>query len=334
MCRLPRSVALLPLLALALLPARAQESVTTKKGEPALQFRSTDDYYTLVIRTEEGGERALRFRVQHWRLWKAVTWGWLSVTPSKMVYRPDAAADADDITDLARREVRSVEGPDAKTGCMVTVRTSARKYDFRIVFYSNDSDTIRVHCLQNGTEKEAGHKVMRWLQDVQRDFAATVARFDRLTLQGSKPAAPAPTAAAANAKGMVVVQSSPGNAQVYLDNRFQGTTSEAGELIIEGGPGQHEVRLTQPGYQEWRMNVWLKAGERQRITATMTPAGPRPLTRMEIGEMLGNNVAKPRIIALVKQYGVDFALTGEAERDLRSKGADSDVLVAIATHKK
>ena len=37
---------------------------------------------------------------------------------------------------------------------------------------------------------------------------------------------------------------------------------------------------------------------------------------------------------LVKQFGVDFVLTDEAEKRLRSAGADSDLLLTIAKAKK
>jgi hypothetical protein len=37
---------------------------------------------------------------------------------------------------------------------------------------------------------------------------------------------------------------------------------------------------------------------------------------------------------MVEQYGVDFALTEEAEKRLRDAGADSNLLLAIARAKK
>ena len=39
-------------------------------------------------------------------------------------------------------------------------------------------------------------------------------------------------------------------------------------------------------------------------------------------------------MGLVKEYGVDFVLTNEAEQNLRTVGADSDLLLAIAKAKK
>jgi hypothetical protein len=330
MRHLPR---LLTVLLLLLAAACGQEPATTKQGEHALKFDSTEDYYTLIIRTQHDGTAALKFRVQHMRVWKKVTWGWMYLTPTRLVYEPSDAAEADDRMSVARSWIRSLSGPDAKTGCVLTVQTASGKYDFRVVFYSNKSDTIHVHCAENATEKASARKVMQWIKDAHSDWTGTFGRFSRLVTAKTQTVTPA-QATGKKAEGTIVVQSSPGNAQVYLDNRFQGMTSEAGELIVDSAPGDHEVRLTQPGYKEWRMRVWVKAGERQRITATLTPAGPRPLTRAEVGEMLENNVAKPRVISLVKQYGVDFVLTEELERDLRAKGADSDVLVAIATNKK
>ena len=39
-------------------------------------------------------------------------------------------------------------------------------------------------------------------------------------------------------------------------------------------------------------------------------------------------------MGLIKQYGVDFALTNDLEQNLRTVGADSDLLLAIAKSKK
>jgi hypothetical protein len=50
--------------------------------------------------------------------------------------------------------------------------------------------------------------------------------------------------------------------------------------------------------------------------------------------MLSGSVAPKRITALVKERGVDFDLDDPTERRLRSDGADSDLLLAIAKSKR
>lgn len=62
--------------------------------------------------------------------------------------------------------------------------------------------------------------------------------------------------------------------------------------------------------------------------------GPAPLTRAEILEALNKGVPAPRLSSLVGQFGVDFALTDEAEQTLRAAGADANLLLAIAKNKR
>jgi len=127
----------------------------------------------------------------------------------------------------------------------------------------------------------------------------------------------------------------PANVQVYVDDVFKGMTSAEGRLVIEGlAPGSHRVRMNLIGYTESARAVELKAGETATIEGKLEPAGPKPLELGEIEEALGNGLPPKGITKLVNQYGVDFTLTKPIEQRLRDKGADSDLLVAIATNKK
>jgi hypothetical protein len=133
----------------------------------------------------------------------------------------------------------------------------------------------------------------------------------------------------------LVLQTRPGGVQVYIDDTFKGVTSEQeGRLQIENlAPGNHRVRLTLPGYKEWSQPTALVPGQTLALDAKLESAGPKPLGITEIEEALAN-LPKARVMALVKQFGVDFDLTGEVEQRLRERGADSDLLLAVATHKK
>lgn len=127
----------------------------------------------------------------------------------------------------------------------------------------------------------------------------------------------------------------PNGVQVYVDDVFRGMTSAEGRLVVEGlTPGAHRVRMNLIGYTEAARTVDLKPGETVTIEAKLEPAGPKALALAEIEEALTNGISAKRLTTLVNQYGVDFALTKSVEQGLREKGADSDLLVAIATNKK
>jgi hypothetical protein len=128
----------------------------------------------------------------------------------------------------------------------------------------------------------------------------------------------------------------PGGAQVYVDDKFKGSTSEKeGVLVVENlQPGSSKVRLSQKGFVDFTQNVTLTAGETAKLETNLAAEGPKPLGEPEIEEALKNGVPKTRIMGLIKQYGVDFVLSNEFEQNLRTVGADSDLLLAIAKAKK
>jgi hypothetical protein len=132
------------------------------------------------------------------------------------------------------------------------------------------------------------------------------------------------------------IAAQPGGTQVYVDDTFKGSTSEKeGVLVVEGlQPGSAKVRLSQKGFVDFTQNLTLVAGETAKLETNLAAEGPKPLGEPEIEEALKNGVPKTRIMGLIKQYGVDFALTNELEQNLRTVGADSDLLLAIAKSKK
>lgn len=132
------------------------------------------------------------------------------------------------------------------------------------------------------------------------------------------------------------VTAQPGGVQVYVDDKFKGSTSEKeGVLVVENLPaGSAKVRLSEKGFVDFTQSVTLVAGETAKLESNLAAEGPKPLGEPEIEEALKNGVPKTRIMGLIKQYGVDFALTNELEQSLRTVGADSDLLLAIAKSKK
>ncbi len=64
------------------------------------------------------------------------------------------------------------------------------------------------------------------------------------------------------------------------------------------------------------------------------PPGPPPLTLNEVIEALQKGVPPARVTSLVGQFGVSFALTDDAEKQLRAAGADTNLLLVIAKSRK
>jgi hypothetical protein len=148
-------------------------------------------------------------------------------------------------------------------------------------------------------------------------------------------AAEAPaTSAATTAK--VQVEAQPGGAEFYVDDQFKGTTSREGRLAVTDlAPGEHRLRLSRKGYQEWSRTVTLTAGETRTVEVQLTEAVPETALKLEdVVKLLEAGVTPTRLETIVRERGVAFELTAEAERKLRDAGATADLLLAIAKAKK
>src|SRR5712691_3353840 len=63
---------------------------------------------------------------------------------------------------------------------------------------------------------------------------------------------------------------------------------------------------------------------------TRTQHAPRPLSAADVEHGLKSAVPNARMAALVKKYGVDFDLTGAVKQELRSAGANDNLILQIA----
>ena len=93
-------------------------------------------------------------------------------------------------------------------------------------------------------------------------------RTAQVTAAGGRAAAP-----------VLLVQSSPGGARVYLDDEPIGTTSAAGVLKHSHlSAGEHHLRVALSEYQDYEENIELQTGETLRVTANLTPGSSGPVS--------------------------------------------------------
>ncbi len=104
-------------------------------------------------------------------------------------------------------------------------------------------------------------------QDVEAVIAA-IRKWNQA--HAAHPAQPAGAAGSA----LLDVHSSPGSAEVYLDDERQGVTSPEGILKIPGvAPGEHRVRVAVPGYAQWEKALNVSAGQETTVDAVLSKAG-------------------------------------------------------------
>ncbi len=112
-----------------------------------------------------------------------------------------------------------------------------------------------------------------------RDAGATEALLQALHQITSKaaPAAPPKSQPAAPAPVLLVVQTKPGKAQVYVDDIFSGKTSSEGVLKVPNlAPGEHHLRVTLEGYHDFEQRLELAVGETTRYAVMLATAQPAP----------------------------------------------------------
>jgi len=70
------------------------------------------------------------------------------------------------------------------------------------------------------------------------------------------------------ATARVTFSSQPGNAEIYVDGKFRGTTVVALTLSA----GDHEIEMRLAGYDSWTRTLTVVAGDNTTVTATLQPA--------------------------------------------------------------
>jgi hypothetical protein len=70
--------------------------------------------------------------------------------------------------------------------------------------------------------------------------------------------------------GGLIIKSTPGETEVYLNDEPRGMTSRAGELRLPGlQPGSYSVRVSSPGYSSFERSLTVAAGEPQTVYAPL-----------------------------------------------------------------
>jgi len=206
---------------------------------------------------------------------------------------------------------------------------------------------VRRSAVENESETAA---VLLPLQDVLEavnKFEVLAARLEGRDPPAENAAASKPAEAKAAAKpapppttpqsATLVITSYPPGAQVWVDANSRGPTdAQSGQMRVTRVPAgrSYRIRVSAQGYQEWAQTVSPGAGQTLAVDARLTPSGPPPFSVRDIVELLQGEVPPTRVAALVAERGVDFALSREAEQQIRAAGGDAELLVAIVKARK
>ncbi|KAF1075076.1 PEGA domain-containing protein [Methanogenium sp. MK-MG] len=73
--------------------------------------------------------------------------------------------------------------------------------------------------------------------------------------------------------GSINIQSTPSNAEVYIDGELKGYTPL---IIRELGPSNYHINLKLAGYQDWDVSVDVSENEQEKISANLYPSSGTP----------------------------------------------------------
>ncbi len=91
-----------------------------------------------------------------------------------------------------------------------------------------------------------------------------------LSPRAPAPPTPPPHTVSAASPPVLMIESSPGQSQVYVDDEPVGSTSPEGRLkMTRLAAGNHRVRITLNGYQDYEETVTLATGEVTTVAATL-----------------------------------------------------------------
>ncbi len=102
---------------------------------------------------------------------------------------------------------------------------------------------------------------------------------------------------------MLVVQSTPGGAQVFVDDEFVGQTDQ-GPVVVPGlEPDDYDVLVTKEGFRSWDQTVTLRAGDRRTLNAALQEGKVLVVTGV------WRNPAEPTISYVLQQQGATVTMT-------------------------
>ena len=129
--------------------------------------------------------------------------------------------------------------------------------------------------------------------------------FTRSVRQTPSPPIPGPSTSEArpgsgpaNLKlASLVVSTTPGDAQVFVDDELIGTTAQGSVVVDQLLPDTYDVMVKKPGFRPWTKSVELLSGERQEVRATLQKGSTLTVTGV------WKNPNEPTLTYVMQQTG-------------------------------
>src|SRR5438874_6536099 len=141
---------------------------------------------------------------------------------------------------------------------------------------------------------------------------------------GAKPAEAAPGSKPLGAENLgtevvppaLVIEGAPPEAQIFVDDRLTASTGSDGQAKISTlSPGQHRLRVTVNGYQDYEKDIDLLAGQTSSGAAKLEPFAPPILSEEAKAPRLAFRATIPRLAKPpVPEFVLERTLTAHSAR--------------------
>ena len=117
------------------------------------------------------------------------------------------------------------------------------------------------------------------------------------------PTPPSPSPAPERGMATLVIETTPSDAQVFVDDEYMGETSQGPVVVRDLVPDEYDVMVSKNGFRSWARTIDLRSGERQTLRATLQEGQALVVTGV------WKNPAEPTISYVLNQQGHHVTMT-------------------------
>ncbi|UCH91186.1 MAG: PEGA domain-containing protein, partial [Nitrospirota bacterium] len=101
----------------------------------------------------------------------------------------------------------------------------------------------------------------------------------------------------------LVIETTPADAQVFVDEEFVGETAQGPIVLRDLEPLDYDVMVTKDGFRSWNRTIELRSGERRTLSATLQEGREPNVTGV------WKNPDEPTISYVLRQQGHHVTMT-------------------------
>ncbi len=140
-----------------------------------------------------------------------------------------------------------------------------------LIFFTGDvaSDQVAAEAQKDGISFQVTSSVAKQIKGAG-GTDDLIQELRSLAPRSSTPSTPSPNPNPPASPPELVIDSNPGQSQIYVDDEPVGTTSQQGRLRLSQIPaGQHSVRVALQGYRDYQETISLESGRVTTVAAVL-----------------------------------------------------------------